>query len=171
LSISTIQGWDARTQLILRTMPIWLTVFILLLTRIEPVGLRSRLVDPEPNFDLHFGYFLKFELSASLVVRVSEFFNFDDSSSDHKGLSWTYELLYIPFLFPFVVASLVTLLVFKRSLPEGMTLLDPFKASFRRCAASLPLHPAQWNVHVHYTTACLRATDVCCNASVAVCCM
>lgn len=138
---TAVQDWSTNKQLVLRTMPLWLTVLILLLTRIEPIGLRERLLDPEPNFAIQFGYLFKFELSASLVVTISDFLNFDDSIEGRSGLSWDYELLYIPFVLPFVAASAATILVFRSSMPAGSSPLQPFRESFRRCALGPVLPP------------------------------
>lgn len=133
-----MQEWGTTKQLILRTMPIWLTVVLLLLTRIDPMG--ESLRDAEPNFDIHFGYLFKFELSRTLVIRISEFFKeLGEGTEERNGLSWTYELLYIPFLMPFLVASAITICVFRDSLPHGMSVLEPFRESCRRCA---PLYPS-----------------------------
>lgn len=51
-------------------MPLWLTVLLLLLTRIEPLGLRENIRSPDPHFTIHLGSFLHFKLSAWLVVQV-----------------------------------------------------------------------------------------------------
>lgn len=143
--MTALQDWGPVKQLILRTMPIWLTVVLLLLTRIDPIGLRSRLLDPNPNFDIRFGYLFKFELSPSLVVRVSEILAEVGDGEQRNGLQWTYEILYIPFLLPFLVASAATVAVFRGSLPRGMSVVSPLLESFRRHApsyASLNMHSA-----------------------------
>jgi lactate permease len=128
-----MQEWSTIKQFIMRTLPLWLTVLLLIVTRIEPIGLRSRLNDPEPNFSIQFGYLFKFELSASLVFRFSEFFNFDASKPGVEGLKWEYELLYIPFVLPFMAASAITIAVFRSSLRPGVSVFEPFLESFRRC--------------------------------------
>lgn len=128
-----LQDWGPWKQLLLRTMPIWLTVALLLLTRVDTIGLRSILNDPEPNFDIHLGHLFKFELSASLVVRISDFLKEVGGSEDRNSLEWTYQVLYVPFLLPFVLASAVTVAVFRSSLPHGMSVLEPFWESCRRC--------------------------------------
>lgn len=124
-----MQGWPAWATLILRTMPLWLTVLLLLVTRIEPLGVRDVIQDPDPNFDIDLGYLFKFEVSASLVVRVSRIFGLPPGA-----LAWTYQLLYVPFLVPFIVVSIVTVVLFRRNLPEGASVLTPFVDAGVRCA-------------------------------------
>lgn len=132
-----MQTWPSWLTLVLRTMPLWLTVVLLLITRIEPLGVRDAIQDPEPNFDIDLGNLLKFELSASLVVRISRIFSLPPGS-----LVWTYQLLYIPFLVPFVVVSLVTVVLFRRNLPEGASIASPFLEAGRRYPPSPHTLPA-----------------------------
>eukprot|EP00892_Ulva_mutabilis_P009417 jgi/Ulvmu1/6848/UM031_0053.1 len=126
-------NWPAWATMVLRTMPLWLTVLLLLITRIEPLGVRDVIQDADPNFDIDLGLLFKFELSASLVVRISEIFGLPPGS-----LAWKYELLYIPFLLPFVAVSIVTVGIFRRNLPEGATVLSPFMEAARRAAGVVP---------------------------------
>lgn len=53
---------------------------------------------------------------------------------DAENLNWKYELLYVPFLLPFLVVSAVTVAVFRKDLPQHASPLSPFKAAFKRCA-------------------------------------
>lgn len=114
-------------------MPLWLTVLLLLVTRIEPIGVRDIIQDPDPNFDVDLGYLFKVELSPSFVFRISRIFGLPPGS-----LVWKYELLYVPFLLPFVIVSIVTVAIFRRSLPEGATVFSPFLAAGQRCRTPRP---------------------------------
>lgn len=118
-------------------MPLWLTVLLLLVTRIEPLGVRDVIQDPDPNFDIDLGYLFKFEVSASLVVRVSRIFGLPPGT-----LAWTFQLLYVPFIVPFIVVSIVTVLLFRRNLPEGATMLTPFVDAGVRCDPQ----PREWTL-------------------------
>mmetsp|Transcript_61253 Transcript_61253/g.145828 ORF Transcript_61253/g.145828 Transcript_61253/m.145828 type:complete len:788 (-) Transcript_61253:160-2523(-) len=94
---------------VLRTMPLWLTVLLLILTRIEPIGLKDVLREDTPTIvdgSLgNIGY-----LSISTVGRFSL------TKILGTKISWTYELLYTPFILPFIVAGCAPLIVFRNEL-------------------------------------------------------
>ena len=130
-----VQGPKGVLGALLRTMPLWLTVVLLLLTRIEPLGLRERIRSTTPAFTVDLGTFLRFRLSAWLVVQVSDIFG-----QAAETLDWKYELLYVPFLLPFLAVSAATVAVFRKDLPPHASPLSPFRAAFKRCApASAPI--------------------------------
>jgi hypothetical protein len=111
-----------------RTMPLWLTVILLLITRIQPIGVHDRIRLTEPHFTIHLGSLFHFKLSAWLVVQVSNIFGVESES-----MKWKYQLLYMPFIIPFIVVSAITVVLFPKDLPRGATVLSPFKEGFRRC--------------------------------------
>lgn len=48
------------------------------------------------------------------------------------AVNWKYELLYVPFLLPFALASIITMLVHRKDLE--VKLVQPFKDAFQRVA-------------------------------------
>eukprot|EP00980_Cylindrotheca_fusiformis_P017547 scaffold5502_cov115-Cylindrotheca_fusiformis.AAC.9 len=105
-------GEGYLTEMLGRTSPIWLVVLLMVLTRVEGVGLKDYLIRKEPNFAIYFGSYGTFRLSASLVLQL-------DNILTYPGLNWKFELLYIPFIMPFVVVSLFTMLVYRRDLQRS----------------------------------------------------
>eukprot|EP00980_Cylindrotheca_fusiformis_P017549 scaffold5502_cov115-Cylindrotheca_fusiformis.AAC.11 len=99
-------------ELLGRTSPIWLIVLLLVLTRVEDIGLKDYLTRKEPNFAIYFGSYGTFRLSASLVLQI-------DNILSYPGLNWKYELLYMPFIMPFVLVSLFTMLVYRKDLQRS----------------------------------------------------
>jgi L-lactate permease len=97
------------TELLLRTFPIWCVVLLLILTRVQSIGLKSLLQKRTPYFAIHFGTYGTFRLSASLVFQLRDIFTY-------PNLNWRYELLYVPFLIPFVLVSIITMLIFRKDL-------------------------------------------------------
>lgn len=100
------------TELLARTSPIWLVVLLLVLTRVEEIGIKEYLTLKEPNFAIYFGTYGDFRLSASLVLQLSNILGY-------PGLNWKFELLYLPFIMPFVLVSLFTMLVYRRDLQRS----------------------------------------------------
>lgn len=94
---------------VFRTMPLWLTVLLLILTRIEPLGLKSLLRVDEPEI-------VNGSLGTLGHLRISVVGRFSLTQILGTNLGWTYELLYIPFLLPFVAAGCASLLVFRKEL-------------------------------------------------------
>lgn len=97
------------TELLKRTSPIWLVVLILVLTRVNQIGLKDYLTRQEPNFAIFFGTYGTFRLSASLVFSLSNILTY-------PNLNWKYEFLYLPFIMPFVLVSLFTMFVYRKDL-------------------------------------------------------
>ena len=152
-----MQGPKGVLGALLRTMPLWLTVVLLLLTRIEPLGLRERIRSTTPAFTVDLGTFLRFRLSAWLVVQVSDIFG-----QAAETLDWKYELLYVPFLLPFLAVSAATVAVFRKDLPPHASPLSPFRAAFKRCApASAPILRASL---CHYAGCLCTCLCVCVHA-------
>jgi lactate permease len=96
-------------EVIFRTFPIWAVVLLLVLTRVEQVGLKERLTKQTPYFDIHFGTLGTFRLSSSLVIQMRDIMTY-------PNLNWKYELLYIPFIMPFVIVSILTMILFRKEL-------------------------------------------------------
>lgn len=103
-----VWGQGFLKEIILRTFPVWGVVVLLILTRIEQIGLKKILTNQEPNFEIHFGTFGTFRLSASVVFAFRNILTY-------PNLSWKYELIYLPFfLFSFI--SFLTFGLFRKKL-------------------------------------------------------
>jgi L-lactate permease len=94
-----------------RTSPIWGAVILLILTRIPQIGLRSLLTRQEPYFEIVFNTYGVFRLSASLVFQLVNILTF-------PNMNWRYELLYTPFVIPFVVMSLSTMILYRKDMGD-----------------------------------------------------
>ncbi len=99
-------------ELIMRTSPIWLVVLILVLTRVEQIGIKEYLTLREPNFAIFFGTYGTFRLSASLVFQLNNILTYPE-------LNWKYEFFYLPFIMPFVLVSLFTMLIYRKDLQRS----------------------------------------------------
>jgi L-lactate permease len=99
-------------ELIGRTSPLWGTVLLLIVTRVQQIGLRALLVKREPYLQVDFGTYGIFRLSASLVFQLLDILT-------HPDLSWKYELLYVPFIIPFVLMSLITMVLYRTDLQSS----------------------------------------------------
>ena len=100
-------GLEYVKEFTLRTSPITMTVIILVITRMPQIGLNKLLKKMEPNFQIHFGSYGIFQLSASLVLALENILTY-------PNLNWKYELLYTPFLVPFVLVSIITYLIYRK---------------------------------------------------------
>ena len=109
-------------ELIGRTSPLWGTVLLLIVTRVQQIGLKALLTAREPYFQIDFGTYGIFRLSASLVFQLLDILT-------HPDLSWKYELLYVPFVIPFILMSFVTMALYRKDLQSSP------KAIFATCLA------------------------------------
>jgi L-lactate permease len=99
-------------ELIMRTFPIWAVVVLLVVTRVEQIGVKQYLTKLEPNFAIYFGTYGTFRLSVSGVFQLSNILTY-------PGLNWKFELLYLPFLMPFVLVAVLTMIMFRKDLDHG----------------------------------------------------
>lgn len=99
-------------KLIARSFPIWGSVLLLLLTRLEQLGIKSLLQAREPSFKIQFGSYGTFRLSASLVFQLENILSY-------PNISWKFELLYVPFLLPFILVSTIAYLIFRKDCKLG----------------------------------------------------
>jgi len=97
------------SELVLRTFPIWGVVLLLILTRVEQIGIKEQLQKREPYFDIHFGTWGTFRLSSAIVFQLRDILGY-------PGLNWKYELFYVPFLLPFVVVSAIIIFIYRKNL-------------------------------------------------------
>lgn len=96
-------------ELVLRTFPLWATVLVLILTRVEAIGIKQYLTKQSPFFSIHFGTYGTFRLSVSAVFELRDILTY-------PGLNWKYELLYVPFVLPYVMVSSLTVVLFHKDL-------------------------------------------------------
>lgn len=99
-------------ELIMRTSPIWLVVLLLVLTRVEQIGIKEYLTMQEPNFGIFFGTYGTFRLSASLVFQLNNILTY-------PALNWKFELLYLPFFMPFILVSAFTMFLYRKDLQRS----------------------------------------------------
>lgn len=92
-----------------RTFPLWGVVMLLVLTRIPQIGIKGVLTAKDPAFEIFFGTYGEFRCSASLVLQLNNILTY-------PGINWKYELLYIPFIMPFVIVSIITMLIYRKDL-------------------------------------------------------
>jgi hypothetical protein len=78
-----------------------------------------------PRFLWNLGTLGDFGISASLVVQLRRILT-------EPSVNWRFELLYVPFVIPFVLASLVTVAVHRRDLEVPWW--TPFREAFQRVA-------------------------------------
>lgn len=84
----------ARPQGLVRALfPLWVTILILLVTRIKQLGINGLLKMKKPAWDLELGSIGTFSVSPSLVVSLREIF--------HTPVSWSHAFLFIPSIIPF----------------------------------------------------------------------
>lgn len=81
-----------------------------------------------PSFYWNLGNLGSFGISASLVVQLRRVLS-------EPMVNWKYELLYVPFLLPFALASLITVVVHRKDLEVKWT--TPFKEAFQRVGGKL----------------------------------
>ncbi|KAG5182327.1 L-lactate permease [Tribonema minus] len=85
--------------------PIIGTVVLLLLTRIPQIGIKDLLTRTEPSFMVDLGTYGDASFSASLVFQLRSIL----TSAD---VNFKFQLLYVPFIIPFVLVSILTLIAF-----------------------------------------------------------
>jgi L-lactate permease len=104
-------GMEYVMELIGRTFPIWGVVFLLIITRVPQIGIKQYLQLREPYFEIFFNTYGVFRLSASLVFQLNNILTY-------PNLNWRYELLYTPFVIPFVLISVITMVVYRRDMGD-----------------------------------------------------
>ncbi|TVQ50608.1 MAG: L-lactate permease [Phycisphaerales bacterium] len=87
--------------------PLWGTVIVLLVTRIEQLGLRAILNAAEPNLTIALGSLGTVHISPALVVQLRHVL----LTETH----WSHALLYVPSLVPFGLIVLVTIMLLRIS--------------------------------------------------------
>jgi lactate permease len=102
--------------LIRALFPIWATVLVLVLTRIDQLGIKGVLIDPTPMIEATLGSLGDFSTSAALVLQLSDIFG--------APASWTFQALYVPALVPFFLICTLSVAVFRIPAREVTTVLS-----------------------------------------------
>ncbi len=92
-------------RLLKATFPLWGTVLVLLITRLDMIGLRSWLTAGTPAIDIRLGGLGELHLSFSLVVGWRNIFGTE--------MSWAHAILYVPSVLPFFLISTLSFLLFR----------------------------------------------------------
>lgn len=93
-----------------RTLPLALTVLILIVTRAVDAISREVIQREEPAWRPQLGTLGEFQLSSGLIIGLNSIFREDGMSDDpdRGAINWSYQTLYVPFILPFVVANAIT---------------------------------------------------------------
>jgi lactate permease len=95
----------APAGLLKASFPLWATVLVLLITRLESLGLRPLLTATSPSWELSIPALGEFHASASLVVGWRHIFG--------SSLNWSHAVLYVPSVIPFILVSMLTFLIMR----------------------------------------------------------
>jgi len=109
-----------------RTFPLWGTVLLLIITRVAVFQIKPYLRMKEPYFQIDFQSFGKFRLSASLVVTLADILT-------EPGLAWSYDILYVPSLIPFVLVGTITVVAYYADMSaNGRKFYQPYALTWER---------------------------------------
>ncbi|KAI8463143.1 MAG: L-lactate permease-domain-containing protein [Monoraphidium minutum] len=115
-------AWAWARAAAARTLPLTGTVALLMVTRIPALRIKGVLQSPLPRFLWRLGTLGDFGVNASLVVQLIDIMR--------AGVSWKYELLYVPFVLPFLAMSAITIALHRRSMAAPWW--TPFREAFSR---------------------------------------
>ena len=95
---------------IARTLPLSMTVLILIITRaVDAIG-REVIQREEPSWTPQLGSLGEFKLTSGIIVGFNGIFleNGESEDPNRGAISWDYQTLYVPFVLPFVVSCAIT---------------------------------------------------------------
>jgi len=95
----------APGSLLKATFPLWATVLILLITRVDALGLKAWLTASSPALNLPLAALGELRISPSLVVQWRHIFGTE--------LNWSHAVLYVPSVIPFFLVSALTFAAFR----------------------------------------------------------
>ncbi|CAH0533540.1 L-lactate permease [Vibrio stylophorae] len=90
--------------------PTLLLILILIVTRIQQLGIKAMLNDATQMLSVHLGWLGELSISKALIFKLSGILGTDTS--------WAYKTLYVPALIPFFVVVLIAMVMFK--MPKSM---------------------------------------------------
>jgi len=95
----------APASLLKATFPLWATVLILIITRLDAIGLKTWLTVGSPVLNLPLAALGELRVSSSLVVQWWHIFDTD--------LSWSHAVFFVPSVVPFFLVSGLTFALFR----------------------------------------------------------
>lgn len=101
--------------LIKALFPLWGTVLVLVITRIPQFGIKARLTSLSGGFSQTLGSLGDLSISQWLVLHLNNIFC--------TQVSWSFQLLYVPALIPFVLISGLTFLLFRMQVSQLQSVL------------------------------------------------
>ena len=105
ITVTDVDKADEKGNLFKATFPLWGTILLLIITRLPQLGIKQLLTMTDPALHVNLGTFGIFNLSPSLVLGLDKIFGTSES--------WSHALFYVPSLLPFLLISLITLLLYK----------------------------------------------------------
>mmetsp|Transcript_11643 Transcript_11643/g.27656 ORF Transcript_11643/g.27656 Transcript_11643/m.27656 type:complete len:747 (+) Transcript_11643:267-2507(+) len=109
-----------------RTFPLWGTVVLLIITRVPALNVKPYLRLKAPYFEIDLNNLFQFRLSASLVFQFVNILAVD-------GLSWSYDLLYVPSLIPFILVSTIAVVAYRGDIARNrQSWKDPYRRTLSR---------------------------------------
>ncbi|KAF8060283.1 L-lactate permease [Scenedesmus sp. PABB004] len=116
----------ALGEALCRTLPLWLTLLLLLVTRIPALRIQAALQSASPALAVRLGSLGTLRVSAALVLQLRGVLGLE-------GVNWQYQTLYVPALLPFVPAALATIALHRRDLAAGgLGWATPFAHAWRK---------------------------------------
>lgn len=97
-------------KLVKALFPLWATILVLVITRVPQLGIKTLITNKEALFSLDLGTFGTFELSKALILSLKGIAS--------TGQNWSFQLLYVPSLVPFIFVSVISFAVFKMKKKE-----------------------------------------------------
>ncbi|MEZ8106597.1 L-lactate permease [Vibrio cortegadensis] len=94
-------------QVIKAMSPTLLLIAILIVTRIQQLGIKALLVDATPMLHFNLGWFGEFSVSHALIIKFAHILGTDTS--------WAYKTLYVPALIPFFLVVMISAVIFGMS--------------------------------------------------------
>jgi len=113
-------------------MPLGLVVFYLTLTRFPELDLKDELKSQKPRATVRLGSFGEFWVSSAVVLGLTDIFR-------EPSVTTTFEVLYVPAVFPFLAVSVLALCVFGQARQVPTLLRRTWK---RTSAVVLPVASA-----------------------------
>lgn len=113
IGLKRSEGWESREQVagkavLKASFPIWGTVLVLVVTRIQQLGLKGLMTSMEPLWSVELGSLGVFTLSKSLALSMDGVFGAED-------VGWAFKTLYVPSLIPFILVSVISFGLFRMS--------------------------------------------------------
>ncbi len=98
-------------SLLKATFPLWATLLVLIVTRLNALPFRAWLLATSPSWNLPLPWLGELRVSPSLVVQWQRIFSTE--------LNWSHAVLYVPSVIPFLIVSLATFAIYRPPLAEA----------------------------------------------------